>query len=822
MLRNWLRIALTNWLTHKLYAAINVLGLAVGLTCFLLILLFVHYELGYDSFFPDAARIHRISPDYSESAFGPARRSAGAPAALAPLMREMQPEGVDKVARIGGQHALIARDELAFYEENFRWADPEIFEIFQFEWLRGAAAGALDAPFSVVLSQTMARKLFGDADALGQTLLLENNWPLTVTGVIADIPGNSHLNADLIVDIDTAWTLLDFDYSNNWFYDNFHTYVLLEEGATIDPVLAQLRATTAAMDTNPVFAADVLDFTAYAIEDIHLHSGRQRELREAGSMDFVLTFSAIAGCLLLIACINFMNLSTARGSIRAKEVGMRKTLGAARSLLIAQFLGEALLYTSGALVLALVSVELLLPVFSAVIERPLEFSALLEPGVLLLIGAITLGTGLLAGAYPALYLSAFNPAHVLKPDARALVGGARMRNALVVLQFFLAITLIVATVVVFLQMQFVRNTELGFARERIVVLWGTHNEGLGAQWPALKQQLLQQGGVTHVTEGDMYPGSAGNRSFLVEGGPANGVQMLAKNVGFDFFDTYDIELVAGRYFNERFSTDVFLPPPNVREGVQPTGSYVLNETAVRTLGWTPQEAIGKNLEMDFSFDFSLTVAGPVVGVVEDIHLESLREPIRPLAYVVPAPMWGNLPAFDIASVRIGAGNVAQTLAAIDATWKRFNPDIPLLRHFLDTDFEALYQDEERQGQLFTLFALLTIALACLGLFGLASFTVERRRKEIGVRKVMGGSVGSIVMLLTNDFSKLVLLANVLAWPLAYYAMNRWLQIFAYRIDLTPLIFIGSGLIALCIAWATVGGTAAKAANAKPVLALRYE
>jgi putative ABC transport system permease protein len=249
---------------------------------------------------------------------------------------------------------------------------------------------------------------------------------------------------------------------------------------------------------------------------------------------------------------------------------------------------------------------------------------------------------------------------------------------------------------------------------------------------------------------------------------------------------------------------------------------VLNATAAATLGWTPEEAIGKQLEMDFSFDFSVTVAGVVVGVVEDIHLQTLHEPIRPLVYHVPTPMWGELPSFDIASVRLADGNVAQALAAIDAAWRRFNPDIPLLRHFLDTDFEALYQDEERQGQLFTLFALLTISLACLGLFGLASYTVARRRKEIGVRKVMGGSVWGIVLLLTNDFSRLVLIANVLAWPVAYGVMDRWLENFAYRIDLTPLVFIGSGLIALSIAWATVGGTAAKAANAKPVLALRYE
>jgi putative ABC transport system permease protein len=827
MIKNWLRIALTNWLTHKLYAAINVLGLSVGLVCFLLIMLFVRYELGYDSFFPDADRIYRVSPDYTESTLGPERHPAGAPATLAPLLREAQFDGVEAVARIGGQHALVARGQRVFYEENFRWADPEIFDIFRFQWLSGTAEDALSAPLSVVLSETMARKLFDRTDVLGETFELENSWILTVTGVIADIPANSHLSADLIVGMDTAWAVLEFDYSRNWFYTNFHTYVLLEEGATSGALLEQLRATTARMTEVPVFAERALDFTAapftaYPLEDIHLYGGREGEMRAAGSVRFVATFSAIAACLLLIACINFMNLSTARASTRVREVGMRKTLGANRSQLILQFLGEALAFAGVALILALVVIELLLPVFSALIDRPLQFSTLFEPGFFLFMIAITLGTGVVAGAYPAFYLSAFNPARVLKPDTQTFAGGTLLRNALVVVQFFIAITLIVATLVVYKQMQYVKNSELGFARERMVILWGTHNEGLGASWPALKQEFLQQGGITHVTEADMYPGRAADRRFRVEGGTPEGLNMLAKRVGFGFFDTYDIALRAGRYLDESFSTDVFLPPPNVEQGVQPTGNYVLNETAARQLGWTPETAIGKRLEMDFSNDFSLVVAGQVVGVVEDIHLESLHEPIRPLVYYTPALNWGSLPSFDIATVRLAEGNIEQALAAIDATWRRFNPDIPLLRHFLDTDFEALYQNEERQGQLFTLFALLTIGLACLGLFGLASYTVERRRKEIGVRKVFGGSVWRIVLLLTHDFSRLVLIANVLAWPLAYVAMSRWLENFAYRIDLTPLIFIGSGLIALSIAWATVGGTAAKAANAKPVLALRYE
>ncbi len=820
MIRNWLRIAYNNWLAHKLYAAINVLGLSIGLVCFLLIVLFIHYELSYDGFFSDAQRIYRISPDYAASS-GAQREMAASPAALAPLIRDTQLDGVETVARIGGQQALVARGERVFYENAFRWADPEIFDIFRLQWLDGAAAGALDAPFSVVLSAAMARKLFDRTDVVGETFELENKWILTVTGVFQDLPDNTHLSADLIVGMDTAWALLEWDYSTNWYYTNFHTYVLLREGAAADTVLARLRATTATLDAIPVFAEQGLDFTIQNVKTIHLDP-RTGEMRTPGSMSFVLQFGAIATCLLLIACINFTNLSTARASSRVREVGMRKTLGARRGGLIAQFLGEALLFSGVALVLALVVIELLLPVFSALIERPLQFATLFQPGFIVLLAAIALGTGFIAGSYPAFYLSGFNPARVLKPDTTTFAGGTVLRNLLVVVQFFLAITLIVATLVVALQMRFIENRELGFARERIVVLSGTNADGLGTGWAVLKQELRQLNGVTHVTEADMVRGSSDMRSVRGEGGAPGGLNMLAKRVGFGFFETYDIALVAGRYFDEAFTTDLFVPPPNAPQGVAPTGSYILNESAVRALGWTPEEAIGKQFEMDFSNDFSFTVAGPVIGVVEDVHLQSLRERIGPAFYYVPGPTWGGLPSFESASVRLAAGDIERTLAEIDAQWRRLNPELPLVRRFLDTDFAALYQNERRQGQLFTLFALLTISLACLGLFGLASYTVERRRKEIGVRKVMGGSVWGIVLLLTKDFSRLVLIANVLAWPVAYGVMNRWLENFAYRIDLTPLIFIGSGLIALSIAWATVGSTAAKAANANPVLALRYE
>ncbi|MDY6981984.1 MAG: ABC transporter permease [Pseudomonadota bacterium] len=827
MFTSYLKIAFANLRNHKLYSAINVLGLAVGLACCLLISLFVRHELSYDGFFPNAERIYRLSPDFvAREAFD---EWAGNVAPVAPLIAANNIDGVEQVARIGDMHALISKDDLTGWEEQFRWADAALFSIFQFDWLEGGPAGAFDKLDNVVISAAMARKYFGSDKALGSTLMLDNAWPLTVSGVFADLPANSHLSADFITTMDMAWKQLDFDYenSNNWAFTRFHTYLLLEPGAQIDSVVSEIESVVAARladGTGERFGIEPggLTFTPIKLEDIHLYSERAGEFKPPGSLTFVLTFSLIAVALLAIACINFMNLTTARASRRAKEVGLRKTVGASWRQLVVQFLCDSCLMTFLALVLAVVLAELLLPLFNAVVGKELAFGALATPGFVAFIAGITLLTALVAGSYPAFHLSALNPVKALRQQRAGKAGAFSIRNLLVIAQFSVSIVLLVATIVIALQMDFIRNRDLKFARDNVLVLWGTHFEGMGRQWDLFAQEVGRHPQVERVALGNMSPGSAGQRRMRLEGGNPQGLDMLAKQVGFGFFETFDIALIAGRDFDERVASDVFTPPVNVGIDGQPRGSYILNESAVRILGLTPEDVLGRNLEMDFSSDFSLTVPGPVIGVVEDVHLHSLREAIQPMAYFVPEMQWGGLPSFTIASVRLSGNDAAATVAWINEQWKTYMPEIPLVQHFLDSEFDVLYQDEQRQGRLFTFFAALTILIACLGLFGLASFAVETRVKEIGVRKVLGSSVWRIVLLLTQDFSKLVLIANVIAWPFAYVAMQRWLENFAYRIDLTPLIFIGSGLIALCIAWVTVGGTAAKAATQKPVLALRYE
>jgi putative ABC transport system permease protein len=833
MLSNYLKIAVRNLKSHKLYSAINICGLAVGLAACLLIGLFVQYEFSYDDFVTDADRVYRVSANFEASSIGAARRPAGNVAPFAPLIANAQLSGIESIARIGGVNAVVTKDDSVFTDQNLKWVDAAFFDIVTLAWLQGDKASALNDPYSVVLSVATAARYFGDKDPLGQTLLLENRWPVRVTGIVADLPDNSHLQGGIYVSMTMAWSLLGFDYSNTWGYDNFHTYIKLRQGAAIEPVMAQIN--DAIVGAAPLVDQRVVEnfnikpgyfsLTAYALSDIHLGTGRRGEFRDPGSMSQVLMFSAIAASLLLIACINFMNLTTARATQRVKEVGMRKAIGADFSSLLAQFLGESVLLSLLALLFALGLSEVLVEPFGAVLERKLVFASVFESSFVLYLFGLTLATGLLAGAYPAFYLASFKPSKVLSINALQAHKSLGLRNVLVVFQFSIAIVLIVATAVVSLQMRFVQKQDLGFHTDNILLLRGTSQQGLGTQWQAFKQRILQYPQVVSVTEETLSPLNAnnmGSRRLRLEGGVLNGFDMLTKPVGFDFFTTYDIALVEGRLFNADMSADVFIPPVNRVPGKPLSASYIVNAAAARQLGLSPQQIVGRNLEMDFSGDFSLAVPGPIVGVVEDVHLQSLREAMQPVIYFVQPSHWGDAPRYMTASIRLNTNDAAATVALIRDTWNEYNNEVPFMSHFLQTDFDLLYQDENKQRQLFQFFALLTIAIACLGLYGLAAFTVERRRKEIGVRKVMGGSVWSIVLLLTNEFSKLVLLSNLLAWPVAYFAMNRWLENFAYRIDLTPLIFIGSGLIALCIAWVTVGGTAAKAASQKPVLALRYE
>ncbi len=825
MFKNYIGVALRSILGNKLFSFINLFGLAVGLASAILIGLYVSNELAYDRFQPSADRLYRVSRDYYAFSNSEDLRIATLAPRAAPLLKADFPE-IEAAARtvLSGQ-GLIARDDQVFYEEGIHFSDPELFDVFEFEWLAGDPATALRTPGEMVLTESVARKYFGNESPIGQKLKLENIVDMTITGVIRDLPDNTHLRGRIFMPLTGFLNLIGEESAQSWNNNMTHTYIRLAPGADIAALESALPAFM-----NRHLGQDVSQLNGLRVmkvTDIHLRSELQGEMREPGSMATVVSLATIALGIVLIACFNFMNLSTARSVLRGKEVGVRKTIGAARKQLVLQFLGESIGMTFAATLLAVVLVELALPVFNGFTGRTLVFDVLRNTSLQLALELLVLGVGCVAGSYPALYLSAFKPAQVLKSRVRFSLKDRVFRNLLVVLQFSISIVLVIATSVVILQTRYARNLDLGFDREQVLVLTGSPSQGL-PNWETLRQELLRQPGVSEVTASSIVPGMENANALMVRTATNPEARAIPRMfVDYGFFETYGVDLVAGRLFNEEFPADrlpdlgqvgpvgAFTTADTMK---QMTGNFILNESAVSDLGWTPEEAIDQPLEV-YADDGRLGVNGRIVGVVADSNFESLRFSVKPLLFVLAHPSLGAMP---IASVRISGEDIAGTLARIDTTWATLIPQFPISRRFLSDSFEALYQDDTRLGQMFSSFAALAILVACLGLFGLATFNAQRRTKEIGVRKVMGGSVWSIVLLLTNDFSKLVLISNVIAWPLAYFAMERWLENFVYRIDMTPLVFIGSGLIALCIAWVTVGGTAAKAAARKPVLALRYE
>ncbi|MES2625621.1 MAG: ABC transporter permease [Pseudomonadota bacterium] len=815
MFMNHLKIAFRYIGENRVHSGINILGLALGLACCILILLFVRFELNYDQQFTNADSIYRVSREYFPLDGARARVPASTNGPVGPAMQEDFAE-IETVTRFWAGNIVLMRDELTFLEPGLRFADDTVFDVFAFDWLAGDPSTALAAPNGIVLTESLALKYFGRLDVLGQTLRAMDRFDVTVTGVISNLPDNTHLDFSGLLSMNALPLAFGADFLENWNSStDFYTYFRVREGADVTNIE---KGIAGFLDRH--IGADASKFSTLPImniRDIHLHSRMDEEWKASGNLNTVYSFSAIAFCILLIACINFMSIATARSSQRAKEIGMRLSLGASRLQLITQFLGESALTALIAMLAAIVLVEMLLPAFRAFVGAYLYFNFISDMDLLASLSGLTIFVALFAGSYPALYLSGFKPTQVLKGELTRGKSGLLFRNSLVVLQFSIAITLVVSTTVIYQQRQLAATMDLGFDKDQIVVLPSASPAGYRSDWPTLKQELLQNPAVENVSISHYLPfGFNDNQLPVHRRGSAADTRIQIMAVDYGFFETYGIDLIAGRVFSENITSDLVKLPS--AEDPQSNVSFVLNESAVAALGIETAAIDGETLEFS-----GAPVAGPVVGVVADTFFESIRRDVRPLMFVLAPPQTPGIgQQFRDASIRFRAGDAQAALAHIDAVWKRLYPDQVNNRYFLDTDFRAMYLAEQKQGELFSWFSILAILIACLGLYGLASFNAERRTKEIGVRKVMGGSVWSIVLLLTNDFSRLVLLSNLIAWPVAYFVMNRWLENFAYRIDLTPFVFIGSGLIALCIAWVTVGGTAARAANAKPVLALRYE
>ena len=808
MLKNYLTIALRNLRRQSGFTAINIAGLSIGLACCILIMLFVRDELSYDRFFDDSDRIYRVAID---GRIG--EQEILAPVSPAPLIaafEESFPE-VEVAARIfrsefhGAEGVLVGYGDHRFIEKRLYYVDSTFFDVFSYTLKSGNPTTALSAPNSIVLTETTARKYFGTVEAVGQVVRIDNQFDYRVTGVVEDPPAQTHWKFDVLASL----VSLPISNSTRWLGNPFSTYFLLREGhnaADLEVKLGEYVDRIVGPQLLEVFGMSMEQFSASGgryryytqpLTDIHLESGLEYELGVNSDIRYVYTFIAVAFLILSIACFNFVNLSTARSARRAREVGIRKVLGSGRRQLTIQFLGEALVLCSMSMVLALSLVQGILPGFNELVGK--SISVPYSQGYFLpLIAGFTLVVSLLAGVYPAIFLTSFKITHVLK--GKMLTGGTsnRFRSSLVVLQFAITIALMIGTAVVFQQIGYTQTKRLGFDKEHVVVL--DRGMALGQQRDAFKQELLAMPGVVSASSVDNLPGSTmGDDSFRAVDAPADQLKLTwMLYADDDVIETMGMNIVDGRDFTQGDSAVL-----------------ILNRTAVEMFGW--DNPVGKQIASPFAGANMPDRIYDVVGVVEDFHFESLHEEIRPLAIELAS---GYVPEFLV--VRVGPEDVAATLEAIETSWQEFVPREPFSYSFLDNNLETLYRTDRQTGRLIGIFAALAMLIACLGLFGLAAFMAEKRVKEVGIRKVMGASTAGIVGLFAKEFVWLVSIAFFIAAPMAYFAVNRWLESFAYRIDINASIFVATGALAMLIAFLTVSYQSMRAAQSNPVEALRRE
>ena len=696
----------------------------------------------------------------------------------------------------------IRYNETTIVEENVYWADSTFFDVFSFQLSAGDPTTALTEPNSLVITKGMALKYFGDEPALGKTLLVgDEQVPHEVTGVVENLPSNVHFHFSML----RSMASIEMSRRNEWFSNNFITYLLLHEGASPESLEAKLPGLV-----EKYVGPEIEQFLGVSLEtltqqgdqygyflqpllDIHLRSNLSLELEPNGDITYVYILGAIAFFIILLACINFMNLATARSANRAKEVGIRKTLGSLRSGLVGQFMTESVVLSLIATCLAVVAANLLLPSFGNIAGREISSALFIQPGFLLGLLGFMLVVGMLAGSYPAIYLSSFRPVEVLKGKLRAGTKSSGIRNTLVVFQFFVSITLIICTLLVYQQLEYVRAKNLGLNKENVMVMYGAQRL-TNSQQGAFKQALFNQSQVVNASiSSDIPPGSIA-RSIFRKTATEEDASLYMYEVDYDYLPTMQIELLEGRNFSRSFSTD--------------TAAILLNEAAVRALG-------SENLLNEAVIHTGSGRTYQVVGIFKNFNFESLRSEIQPL--VLTLNTQGSY-----LSARISSENVSATVNQIESLWEQYAPSQPFQYAFLDDNYDALFRAEQRLGKVFSIFTGLAIAVACLGLLGLATFIAEQRTKEIGIRKVMGASATNITLLLSKDFTKLVTIAFGIAIPVAYLIMRKWLEGFAYRTDVSPWVFLIAGVGALLIAWLTVSFQSIKAALANPVDSLRNE
>jgi len=799
MFKNYLTIAFRNLTRQKGYSFINIAGLAIGMACCILILLYIQHELSYDIFHTKANDVYRIAV-HGKIGDSPIDW-ATVTAQVGPLMKNEFPEVVDAVRFQYPDKNVFSYKDKRFFEFAPLYVDHSFFNIFSFRLIKGDAKTALNAPFSLVMTQEMAEKYFGNEDPIGKIVTVNNLENFTVTGIIEKPPTNSHFTFDILASFETLHRTAPQEV-DGWVYWAFQTYLLLQPGANYHDLEAKFNGFVE-KHIGKMLQQIGAEHTWYLqpLTSIHLHSHLSCELGTNSDIRYIYAFAAIALFILVIACMNFMNLSTARSANRAKEVGIRKVLGSIRGKLILQFLIESLILAITSLIAALFIVWTVLPYFKSIIGVDMQINKLVIPWLLTGLCFITIFVGIISGSYPAFYLSRFQPAKVLKGDIYRSSKNAWFRGILVVSQFTISIGLIIGTIVIYNQLHYMRTKKLGFQKEQMLVL-SLRDDDTQGRAETIKSELLTIDGVLGVCGSDMVPGEYeyGVITCYPESlSHGHGFKIENLAVDEDFLNTYSIDVVAGRGFSKEMTTDQY-------------EAALINETAWRALGW--KNPIGKQIS-----DY-INPAKPkirtVIGVVKDFHHKTLHEPIEPTLIDYSPNFSRRL------SLKLSAVNIMRIVKSVEQKWHEIAPNHPFDYFFLDNFYDNLYRNEVNLGRMFQLFTMLAILIGCLGLFGLVSFTAEQRTKEIGIRKILGASLYSIVHLMNKDFIKKILISNLFACPVAYYAMNKWLQNFAYRITIGWWVFIMAGMLALFIVLLTVSYQSIKAALANPAESLRYE
>jgi putative ABC transport system permease protein len=797
MLINYFKNAVRILISQRFYSIINIAGLSIGITACILVTLYIEHDLSYDRYHKNAENIYRIEFNYSQE--GTTSRSAQTQALLGPTLKNEYPE-IKKLSRIYfSDRSLVKAGDKNNYEDRISYADSDFFEIFSYQAVAGDITEFLKKPNTIILTESTVEKYFGKENPLGKIIEVDNQYNFEITGVIKDVPDNSHFKFDFIAPYSSLEKLPVANYFPQWGATfGSYTYMLADKG--FDPEAFE-KKTENFFPTHTDIKNDSWKVLVNPLLDIHLNSHSEDEIEENSSPSRIIIISSIAIFILLLACINFVNLSTARSSKRAMEIGMRKTIGASRFQLIKQFLGESVVFSMAALLISIITVKLVLPDFSSLVGTEIGLDYNSDWTTMLIILGGVLVVGILAGLYPALFISSYQPVDVIKGVNSTNSGKNKalyLRKGLVILQFSISVILIAGTIIVNLQLRYLRNYSMGFDKEYMIVL-PVHIR-VSDNYKTIKNELRNIPGVISVTTGRSAPTSKNN--FGTDCKP-NGMssnigefRIEVNSVDYDYMNHFGVKLVAGRYFSEDFPGDF----PN---------SMVINEKMVRSLGFkNALDVIGK------SYPLALNGFKPeVIGVIKDFNSSSLHNEITSQVFMTN-PNW-----FKEFIVKVKSANMPSTINSLKEVWVKFFPKYPFEYSFLDESIDKMYKSEEQYSKVISTFSVVALFIACLGLLGLASFVTEQRKKEIGIRKVQGASIKSIVQLVSNEFLILVIVSNVIAWPIAYFFMKKWLVSFAYRIDISIWTFIYSGVLALLIALLTVGFQAVKAAVANPVKSL---